>query len=251
MTQLISTSQSFPRFGYRRAAAWLSLGKSAGRTARLVTGLHRRLDTSGSMDQQSHPASQPDGYKIWQQVSRSPVRKEPLLQALPAAAREHGNEPRGGERDAREPPGEAILQVAIEEGLRRRDEGEDDEAEDPEADQDASDDHGRAGSAVAVVLHHQARAAARDVGDDRRAPVNLGHGAEVDGKGELHLLALSQAEVARLDEHAVCAQVLRLAELALAPRIYDVHRGAGSVASVQSAFHGIPGALLIVGAMRR
>ena len=26
MTQLISTSQSFPRFGYRRAAAWLSLG---------------------------------------------------------------------------------------------------------------------------------------------------------------------------------------------------------------------------------
>src|SRR6266853_4247677 len=42
-----------------------------------------------------------------------------------------------------------------------------------------------------VGLHQQTRAAARDVRDHGRAPVELGDGAEVDGEGEHDLLPLA------------------------------------------------------------
>ena len=62
---------------------------------------------------------------------------------------------------------------------------------------------------AAVILHHQAGAAARNVRDDRGAAMQLGDGAEADGKREFDGLALAQAHVAGLDEHASGAQVSR------------------------------------------
>jgi len=57
-------------------------------------------------------------------------------------------------------------------------------------------------------LHHQAGAATRNVRDDRRAPVELGDGAEADGERELDRLAAAQPEVAGLDEHALALKLL-------------------------------------------
>src|ERR1700728_541653 len=67
--------------------------------------------------------------------------------------------------------------------------------------------------------------------------MEFGDGAEIDGEGEDHLLALAQAQVRRLDEHAGGAQVHGLAELASAAGNRDVHDRASPVSGVQSAFH--------------
>src|SRR5262245_19592928 len=61
--------------------------------------------------------------------------------------------------------------------------------------------------ATSVVLHHQSRAAARHVCNDRSATVNLGDGAEIDREREFDRLAFAQPEVFGLDEDAVGAQV--------------------------------------------
>src|SRR5215467_12929297 len=61
-------------------------------------------------------------------------------------------------------------------------------------------------------FHHEPGAAARDVRDDRRAAVQLGDAAEVDGEGQHHLLTLAQAEIGGLDEHAGGGEIERLAE---------------------------------------
>ena len=63
-----------------------------------------------------------------------------------------------------------------------------------------------AASAAGEMFHHQARAAARDVRDDRGTAMNLGHQSQVDRECQLHLLALAQAKVFRLYEDAVCAR---------------------------------------------
>lgn len=60
-------------------------------------------------------------------------------------------------------------------------------------------------------FHHQSGAAARNMGDDRGAAMQLGDGAEVDGEREHHLLAFTQTEVGGLDENTGRAQVDRLA----------------------------------------
>jgi hypothetical protein len=75
------------------------------------------------------------------------------------------------------------------------------------------------------------------VGDDRGAAMDLGHEAQIDGERELNLLALAQAEIFSLDEYAVRAQILRLADAALSSRHDDVHRSSRSVASVQATLH--------------
>src|SRR5215475_3281851 len=86
-------------------------------------------------------------------------------------------------------------------------------------------------------LHHETRAATRDVRHHGGAPVQLRDTAEVDGEGEHHVLALAQSEVRRLDEYTGRAQVHGLAELASATGHRDVDDGARAMPGVQSAFH--------------
>jgi hypothetical protein len=61
---------------------------------------------------------------------------------------------------------------------------------------------------AAVTFHHETGTPTRDVGDDGGTPMQLGHDAETDRKGELHGLAGAQTQVTGFDEHAACAQVL-------------------------------------------
>ncbi len=67
--------------------------------------------------------------------------------------------------------------------------------------------------------------------------MELGDRAEIDGEGELDLLAFAQAEVARLDEHAGGAQVHGSTELSAAARDRDVDGCSCPVPRVQAAFH--------------
>jgi len=77
------------------------------------------------------------------------------------------------------------------------------------------------GGSLALVagelLHHQAGPTARDMRHDGRAAVDLRHQPQVDRERELYLLSLAQTQIFRLDEHAVGAQILRLADSALRP----------------------------------
>lgn len=92
-------------------------------------------------------------------------------------------------------------------------------------------------SCDAVAFHHEAGAAARDVCDHRRAPVQLGDGAEIDREGEHYRLAFAQPEVRRLDEDARGAEIHGLAKLAVPAGNGDVNGRPGSVPSMQAAFH--------------
>src|SRR5882672_8387922 len=75
--------------------------------------------------------------------------------------------------------------------------------------------------------------------------MDFGYRSEVDRKRQFDLLALAQTQVAGLDEDAIRAQIFRLAEFALPAWIIDVYGRTCAVARVQSAFHVVPGILLI------
>jgi hypothetical protein len=68
---------------------------------------------------------------------------------------------------------------------------------------------------------------------------------EVDGEGELDLLALTEAEIGRFDEDAGGAQVHGTTELSAAARDGDVDRGSCPVPRVQAAFHYFRASLLL------
>src|SRR4029077_11882881 len=87
------------------------------------------------------------------------------------------------------------------------------------------------------AFHHEPGATARDVRDHRGTPMELGDTAQVDGEGQHHVLALTQAEVRCLDEYPGRAQVHGFAELASSAGHRDVHDGARAMPGVQSAFH--------------
>lgn len=86
-------------------------------------------------------------------------------------------------------------------------------------------------------IHHQARAPARDVGDDRGAPMQLGHCAQVDRECEADLLALAQTQTSSADENAGGAQVHGFAKATLTVRKKYVDSRARSMPRVQSSFH--------------
>src|SRR5579883_2992499 len=88
-----------------------------------------------------------------------------------------------------------------------------------------------------VAFHHQPGAPARDMRHHRRAPMELGDRAEIDGEGQNDRLALAQPEIRSLDEDARGAQVHRFAELAAAARNRDVDGSPGTVPRVQATFH--------------
>jgi hypothetical protein len=73
--------------------------------------------------------------------------------------------------------------------------------------------------------------------DDRGAPVQLRHGAEIDGESELDVLTLPQAEITRLDEHARRAEIYGLAQPSPPTGRGDVHGGPSPMTGVQSTFH--------------
>ena len=78
----------------------------------------------------------------------------------------------------------------------------------------------------------------REMRDDSRAAMDLGHDAEADRERELHGLAPSQAHVPGLDEDTGGAQVLRAAQPALARRQKQVDRCTCAMSCRQSSFHG-------------
>src|SRR5271154_540111 len=92
-------------------------------------------------------------------------------------------------------------------------------------------------SASAKLFHHESGSTTGDMGDDGRAAMDLGDQPQVDREGEVHLLSLAQAQILRLHVDAVGAQVLGLANAALASGHDDVHGGARAVPSVQSTLH--------------
>ena len=92
-------------------------------------------------------------------------------------------------------------------------------------------------SAARELLHHEARAAARDVRDNRRAAMNLRHQSQVDRECQLDLLPLAKTQIFRLNKHAVRAQILCFANSALPAGHHHVHCCARAVAGVQSSLH--------------
>src|SRR5208283_2304427 len=99
------------------------------------------------------------------------------------------------------------------------------------------EDRGSPASVPGELLHHQAGTTACDMRHDGRAAVDLRHQPQVDRERELYLLSLSQSQIFRLDEHAVGAQILRLADPAFAARHDDLDRGASAVAGTQTPLH--------------
>lgn len=95
---------------------------------------------------------------------------------------------------------------------------------------------GSAGAGQA--FHHQARAAARDMGDDGRAAVDLRYHAKIDGKGQLNGRALLQAHVIGFDEYAIGAEIHCAAQFAGAPWHRDEYDGSCLVSVVESSLHG-------------
>jgi hypothetical protein len=75
------------------------------------------------------------------------------------------------------------------------------------------------------------------MGDDGGAPMQLGHGTQIDGKSQHDLLPLAQTQVGGFDEHARSAQIHGLTELPASTRNGDVDNGPGSMPRVQAAFH--------------
>jgi hypothetical protein len=94
-------------------------------------------------------------------------------------------------------------------------------------------------SARAVRFHHQSGAATGDVGDDRCAPVQLGHGAEIDCEGQHDLLTFAEPQISRLDEYARSAEIDRLAQLSATTWNGDIDDGTGTVPRMKAAFHGL------------
>ena len=95
----------------------------------------------------------------------------------------------------------------------------------------------RSAVAVGVGIHHQARAAAGDMGDDGGPPMDLGDRAEVDRERQLDLLAFAQPEVGGLDEDAGGAEIDCTTEFFAPAGDGDVHGGARPVTGVQTALH--------------
>jgi hypothetical protein len=77
------------------------------------------------------------------------------------------------------------------------------------------------------------------VGDDGRASMQFGDGAEIDREYQLDILALAQAQVGRLDKHTRRTQVDGTAQPAATSRDCDVNRGAGAMPGVKSTFQGL------------
>jgi hypothetical protein len=71
---------------------------------------------------------------------------------------------------------------------------------------------------AAVSLHHKTGATARNVCDHGRSPMQFCHDAKADSESELHGLPGAQAQIARLDEDAARAEVLRAAQTPLLSR---------------------------------
>src|SRR6202012_2766265 len=92
-------------------------------------------------------------------------------------------------------------------------------------------------SASRELLHHESGAAARDMGDDGGAAMNLWHQSEVAREGQLYLLPFAQPEIFRFDEHAVGSEILGLENSALSPRHHHIDGGPCSVAGVQAPPH--------------
>jgi hypothetical protein len=93
--------------------------------------------------------------------------------------------------------------------------------------------------ACAVGFHHQAGAAAGDMCDDRRTPVQLGHRTQVDRECEHDLLTLAKAKIRRLDENAGGTEIDRLAQLSATTWNGDIDNGTGTVPRMKAAFHGL------------
>jgi hypothetical protein len=75
------------------------------------------------------------------------------------------------------------------------------------------------------------------VGDDRRPPVQLRHGTEIDREGQYDLLTFAKAEIRRLYENARGAEIDRLAKLSATTGNGDVDDGTGTVPRMKAAFH--------------
>ena len=103
---------------------------------------------------------------------------------------------------------------------------------------------GSAGPGAVETFHHQPSAAARDVSDHGRAPMQFRDRAEIDRKRQHHLLPLAQSEIGGLDEHAGRAQVDGLAQFPPATWDADKDDGSGAMARMQPTFHVVPRAVL-------
>lgn len=91
----------------------------------------------------------------------------------------------------------------------------------------------RAGQA----FHHQTGAAARDVSDDRRATMNFGDDAEIDGEGEMHSCAFLETEILGFDEDTIRTQVASTAQLAGTTWNGNINGSACAVTSVEASLH--------------
>jgi hypothetical protein len=87
-----------------------------------------------------------------------------------------------------------------------------------------------------VGVHHETRAAARDMRDDRFAAMYLGDRTEIDGERQIDLLALAQAEIAGLNVNTRRTQVDCTAQFFAPTGHRDVNRGACPMASMQTTF---------------
>jgi hypothetical protein len=77
--------------------------------------------------------------------------------------------------------------------------------------------------------------------------MKLGHGTQIDGECEDHLLALTQPQVRRLDKYAGGTEIDGFAQLPAAARDGDIDDSSSTVPRVQAAFHLIePRVVLVV-----
>jgi hypothetical protein len=95
----------------------------------------------------------------------------------------------------------------------------------------------QAPSAAGKLLHHEAGAAAGDVRHDGGSTMDFRDQSQVDGESQLHLLPFAQPEIFSLDEYAIGAQVLGLANAALPAGHHHVHSRARAVSGVQATLH--------------
>jgi hypothetical protein len=89
-------------------------------------------------------------------------------------------------------------------------------------------------------IHHQAGAASGNVRHHSRATMQLGHGAEIDGKCQVHLLTLAQAETGGTDEDAGGTEIDGPAQASFAIGQQNVHGRPRSMSGVESSFHPLP-----------
>ena len=72
--------------------------------------------------------------------------------------------------------------------------------------------------------------------DHRRAPMQFGDGAKIDGKYQLHILAFAQTQIGGLDENTGGTEIDRTAQPAATARQSDVNGGTGAMPGVKSSF---------------